>query len=596
MKRFSSAIAMVIALVLLVSLFPIAAFAESNTLGKAVDGVIPFNFAISHYNGKEAEVGDIALGKDTVYYSDSWFEGSAFSYNHGLATASLAAGMTATSFDTFGTGIVPNGDARVSAFLKAIGCEEDTIFTHRFDICNTFGDTSGFAFGVKSIPNTDKYLLAVIIRSNGYGGEWASNVRIYDEAYAGYAAGFRKSAEYSVEYLEDYIDGLAKYGIERSDLKLWISGFSRGGSIANNLGQMMDDNSGIAPENIFVYGIAVPSTVSASKVSPADYKNIFSICSEIDLVPRVPLVEWDYTHFGTTLYLPCMSKSASTYNALLPEMQSNFAEIMNANGLAGTVNKPVKYQEKAIDLLMSYLTGPIASPEEYKNEGWQNILEGIVKSWKGYDNDVDDIATVAIEAFIPDSKVAAEFISFLKEYPNRSTAENYAAATKVLTKISLAKTASATKRDAEVLNMLYDLVKNFRICVISESISNGQSQSTLYYRSLLEVIVGIISDGASGSLLMQHWPESYLAWMRCDNADMLFTTKSHSIVPIKKPLLIGDVNSDGNVTSADVKLLNSYVLAPKFVKIDKTVADIDGNGRITLTDVTKLQMLVKLVK
>ncbi len=596
MKRFSSFIAIVITLALAVSLFPVSAFAESTTLGSAVDGVIPFNFAISHYNGKEAEVGDIALGSETVYYSDSWFEGSAFDYNHELATASLAAGMTATSFDTTGTGVVPTGDTRVAAFLKTIGCAEDTIFTHRFDICNTFGDTSGFAFGIKSIPNTDKYLLTVIIRSNGYGGEWASNVRIYDEDYEGYACGFRKSAEYTAEYLEDYIDSLAEYGIERSDLKLWIAGFSRGGAIANNLGQMMDDNSGIAPENIFVYGIAVPSTVASDKVSADDYKNIYSICSEIDLVPRVPLVEWGYTHFGTTMYLPCMSKSTANYNELLPEMQSNFVEIMNANGLAGMVNKPVDYQEKAIDLLISYLDGPMASPKEYRDEGWQGIIEGIVKSWKGYDNDVDDIATVAIEAFIPDSKVAAEFLSFLKNYPDRSASENYAAATKVLAKISLAKTAGATKRDVEVLNMLYDLVKNFRICVISEYISNGQSKSTLYYRSLLEVIVGIVNDGASGSLLMQHWPESYLAWMRCEDTSKLFTTKSHSIVSIKKPLLIGDVNSDGNVTSADVKLLNSYVLAPKFVKIDKSAADIDGNGRITLTDVSKLQMLVKLVK
>ena len=504
--------------------------------------------------------------------------------------------MTATSYDDEGDGLTPGGDVRVLAFLDAIGCDPGLSFTHRFDVLNTYDDNCAFAFGIKQIPGTDQYLLPVIIRSNGYGGEWVSNVRVYDKDYEGYAFGFRKPAEYAMEYLEGYIDGLAEYGVTRDKLKIWISGFSRGAAVANNMGQMLDDDSGISPENIFVYGFAVPETAVSSITSAGEYKNLFSICSELDLVPRVPLVEWGYAHYGNTLYLPAQSKSESTYKELLPKMQANFAAIMNANRLDGVTNEPVLYQEKTLDLLISFLMDAIGSPQEYKNEGWQHIIEGLVMNWKHYDNEVEDMATVAINAFVPDVKLASGLADFLKGYADRSAAENYAAAMKLLSELSLEKTLSASKRDVEVLNLLCDLLYCYAMSIYADIVSYGNARSTVYYTSMIEVIIGIVSDGFCSDLFKQHWPESYLAWMRSAAPEKLFTTEMHRITPIKRAILVGDVNGDGAVNKADVTLLNRYVLAPLFVKLDKSAADIDGNGKINLSDVVLLNKLVNIVR
>ena len=570
MKRILCAL--LTAAILMLS-FPFV-FTAEDRLGTAVNGVISVPFATQPSG---------AVYTDMVF-CDSWFEASATEYNHALATASLYASVAG-----FRAG--PYGEGLIRPFLARIGCAEETVLTDGFAKTDSFDDVCAFAFGLKSLAD-GSYLLPVIIRGGNYVMEWASNMRVYGEGYENYSYGFRKAAEYAVGHLNDYIDGITgKYGIARDDLKLWVVGYSRGAAIANNVAQIMTADGRTPAEQIFGYSFATPETVLES--AKGDYRNIFAICSELDLVPRLPLVEWGFTHFGTSLYLPCESKNGSAYAGLLAGMQTEFDKFMTEIGAPEVHNNPIKNQEKAIDLIASFLTGPIPTPAEFKKEGWQDLFVDLLYHVEGD----GDIGAAFIDSLIPDVRVAQALKDFFEKAPGRTNEENAAALSLVLTQISLRRSFAAAGRDRELLTMVYEMLSDLRVCLKAQRISNGQAGSTAYFYALAEAIYGIIKDGIYSPLLMQHWPEAYLAWMKSsDDPSVLFTDGHHEIVPVKKPILIGDVNGDGDVNAADVTLLNRYVLAPKKTSLVLASADIDGNGRINLADVIRLTALLAVLR
>ena len=568
MKRI---ISVLLAAAMLTCALSFTTSAELAPIGSAVDGVISGGF-------QSQPSGDVSYD---MLFRDSWFNASAFTYNHELATASLRAAMS--GFRT-GTG----GTALIRPFFQNIGCPDSTVYIRNFEVTDCYDDVAAFAFGLKSLPGTDTYLLPVVIRGGNYQGEWASNVRVYDKDYPDVAAGFYKAAEYVVDYLNEYIDGL---DIPRSKLKLWITGYSRGAAVANDVAKIMTDDGRTPAANIFGYSFATPETVLEQ--AKGSYRNLFSICSELDLVMRLPLLEWDYTHFGTSLYLPCRSTRGAAYDGLLAGMQKEFDHIMAQIGAPDVHNTPLDEQEKAVDLLASFLTSAIATPKEYGTEGWQDLFVDLLTHIEGD----GDIAAAFIDSLVPDARVAQSLYDFLAGVTERTDEENVKLLGSLLSQINVRKSLSASARDRELLAMLYEILSDYRTCLKAERITNGQSASTKYYTLLIEEIAAIITDEIYSPLLMQHWPEAYLAWMQSsvDGSD-LFATEHHKITSIKKPILTGDVNDDNDVTAADLTLLNRYLLLPKKTAINTAAADIDGNGKINLIDATKFLALLVLCK
>ena len=580
MKQLRPAIAVLLTAVLVISLLPFAVLADECTLGKSVDGVIDFTYSLTYEDGP-------LMGEESVYYSDSFFSGSAFDYDHALATASIAASMSATSRDD----PVGGRTGAVTRFLTNIGCEPELIRLQRFDEVDTTDDICAVAFGVKNLPGTDCYLVPVLVRGILYKGEWMSNARIYDASMPDYASGFYRSAQYAASYLEQYIADLQSgLGIDRSQLKLWICGYSRGAAIANDLARIMTDAGGIAPENIYGYSFATPATVRAS--AAGDYRNIFSICSEMDLVTRVPPEEWGCTRFGTTLYLPCLSKCGSSYSERLAAMQTEFDAMMARAGCPEVKNAPFDYQEMAVDLALSLLTEPIASPEEYAAEGWQDVFVGIMRDHGHQLREGESLATILLDGFLPGGDLAPAVLDFLKNAGSRSSAENISTLQKLLARIDLRKPMLTSMRDLALVNALYGLFADYLTCLQYEKLTDGHSHSSMYYHVLFAELAALALQGGNCPLLVQHWSESYLAWMKSGTAEELLTDYHHASPDLRTPLSVGDVNADGSVNSADASLLRAYLLAPRLVSIDKTAADIDGSGRIDLKDLTKLDELL----
>ncbi len=126
-------------------------------------------------------------------------------------------------------------------------------------------DTVGYFFAHKEIDDFD--LFAVSIRSFNYGKEWANNFTIGSE---GNHQGFSLRAAEIYSDLITYITNVLT-DLEReleSNVKVWITGYSRGGAIAglvtDNL--MRTSQFSIGEENLYTYTFETGSTQKEIRV------------------------------------------------------------------------------------------------------------------------------------------------------------------------------------------------------------------------------------------------------------------------------------------------------------------------------------------
>ncbi|MDD5806395.1 MAG: lysoplasmalogenase family protein [Eggerthellales bacterium] len=159
--------------------------------------------------------------------------------------------------------------------------------------------------------------------------------------------------DYAAQIVDQRILDLLEYagttqegGIDTSQpLVLWVTGYSRGGAVANLVAADMTDCGRF--ERVYGYCFAPPATVQvrqpgqAVQAGQADqtdqvgqptqtsYPNIFNICGKFDGVPGFPLTDWGYGHFGTTLYLPAQETDTG-YAQLLAQANSTISQITGA--------------------------------------------------------------------------------------------------------------------------------------------------------------------------------------------------------------------------------------------------------------------------
>ena len=54
-----------------------------------------------------------------------------------------------------------------------------------------------------------------------------------------------------------------------------------------------------------------------------------------------------------------------------------------------------------------------------------------------------------------------------------------------------------------------------------------------YYEQLVNMLVDAYHNGCDSAVLMQHWPEVYLAWLRSGDEKTLFRTNSYPKISVK---------------------------------------------------------------
>lgn len=486
----------------------------SGINGKAMNGSVEVPMLISKESSK------ITPASLPFYYSDEFFLKSACSYNHRLAIMSL--GMTMSAYTMAGA-----GDKPVRSLLTSAGCDDRYIQTKKFDTAAPTDDSCGYAFGIKKLPD-GSYLIPVIIRSHKYGGEWVSNAHVVDENCPDFSVGFKDAADKVYDALSGYI---SRSELSGKTVKIWVCGFSRGGAISNLLGARLNLESGIGKDNIFVYTFAAPTAVYDRSAVFMD--NIFNIVSEVDVVPRVPPAKWGLVRYGTDLFLPCKSRRGEDeYNLRLEAMRKAFAEIF-----VKLNTDPVEYlaldeQEKALDLLFDYVDDLLTDPLKYTNDGYQSLImdymTGVVSGTK-----------TELKRFVyfilPDNReLAEEFCSMLEQWNSMSGNEK----AQKISRLNIKITGKVTKHiiaehspAMDIISMALRILVHYATKLTATKVTGGTQD--YYYDCLVHLLVDTFHLGANGPLLMQHWPEVYLAWLLSGDERQLFSTSSYQRTALK---------------------------------------------------------------
>jgi hypothetical protein len=220
---------------------------------------------LTHEDNKENKTGNYV-------YKDSYFSGSALKLNTDLMKLSLGVARSAYSSAAALAHWSEDGDfgreKNIAGAFKLLGFTWEDQYINYDVSLNDNSSKVAFALGRKVIAGVDKpyTLVACIVRGGAYGAEWGDNFRISDNSK--YHYGFNSAATKVQASLYDYLADLKEKGDIVGDIKLWITGYSRGAAVANLLAAKIDDSPAlnIKKENVFAYTFATPQGVLASAV------------------------------------------------------------------------------------------------------------------------------------------------------------------------------------------------------------------------------------------------------------------------------------------------------------------------------------------
>ena len=291
-----------------------------------------------HYAPVAAEKIDSFVGE--VYFSQKYFEHPSTEYDPHLASASLC--MVISSFTDFG----PHDEAwylsqskYVKEYFEAIGFNSFAV-NEDYQKSAAF-DTIGLAAAKKEV---DGYtIVAVTPRSGGYFREWANNMHLGDGSKSD---SMHEGWYFAANKMISFLDGYVSQNNVQGKVKLWLTGFSRGGATANIAAALINNKlaKGEQPfsngahttrDDVYAYTFEAPqganvNVTSINKPKDALYDNIFNIVNPLDIVPKIPMKEYGFTRFGRDKYVTNYfydpvnyGENRRTYNA--------FQDLFNAN-------------------------------------------------------------------------------------------------------------------------------------------------------------------------------------------------------------------------------------------------------------------------
>lgn len=335
-----------------------------------------------------------------VTYRDDYFTQSSYSYNHNLAWLSLCLELASWTNDISEWGVSVDEESETAK--KRYANIQDAYEQMKFDRVSYFnyGDSLNStddktAYSIAQKKNVGgTTLVAVMVRGGGYGAEWSSNFNAGDGKNN--HIGFANAAD------EIYQKVVAELGTIESNVKLWISGYSRGAAVANLLAAKLDDYATSADnfdaDDVFAYTFATPQGVTKANNIEADlYKNIFNIVNPGDIVPMVAPSGWDFGRYGITRYLnpkadqDTLSVVENAY--YLFTRDTNFRAKNNLNqSAAGSAIMDL--------LLQTFPTAESALELQKVIQEFMEFTNTKVKTEDGWENiDADDFMVVLAERY-----------------------------------------------------------------------------------------------------------------------------------------------------------------------------------------------------
>ena len=212
----------------------------------------------------------------SIHYEDGYFMGNANTYDGGLALLSL--GSTFSSID----------ENKGENFYDTMGYDRITFHGYEGEPTE---DSVAFTLAHKKINDND--LVALSIRGFDYKKEWANNLIIGKEGdHNGWSLRTNEIYAELKFYLQDY-----------SNLKLWITGYSRGGAIANMLSSKIikSDEIEVSNENMYVYTFETPRGLLAENA--VAYENVHNVVNEADAIAKITPAKYGLYRCGTDQYI-----------------------------------------------------------------------------------------------------------------------------------------------------------------------------------------------------------------------------------------------------------------------------------------------------
>lgn len=304
----------------------------------------------------DAGNGNIELSCDETILAEN-----SFTYHHNLAI--FAAGMATMLYN--------ETEENVQTALKNLG------YLNVESVSDLDGKTSPYWIAHKTVSLNGKKtnIVGIFIRGT-YKEEWIDN---FDSGYGEKVhKGFNNAADYVYKGLCDYI---AENGLTDSQMKILVTGHSRGAAAANLLGYRLDEDGlsgvNVTSRDIFVYTFATPNTTAKNDKNSSEYYNIYNIVNPEDFVTKVMPSKWGYGRYGQTFVLPSSSTETVIpignyvryYSEYLPELKKQYKQYRpnDQNGYAPYV----KGMEDVYKYVKS-ITSIVPNAEEYYTKNLQS--------------------------------------------------------------------------------------------------------------------------------------------------------------------------------------------------------------------------------
>ena len=290
-----------------------------------------FKFETSLHKIVNTSGGDKKTAKYTYNYDENWFFTPSTTYQHGLTKMSIRGAVA-------GYGVMddPHSIDTNIKYLMA-GTDKNSLEFTNYE--SSYPDpktnTIGYAISSKNIKNSagkTASLLMVTVRGGGYMDEWGGNFNLgTKDEHQGFNEAALQVRDGIKKYVEKYKDKLPY------ELKVWISGYSRGAATTNRVAKMLDDGAveGLTRDNIYAFCFECPqnTTKTQSYVESDKYKNIVSIVNSVDLVPKVAMSGFEFKRYGTVYQLPNI-RALADYGIARAKMVKCYTDLITYNKLA----------------------------------------------------------------------------------------------------------------------------------------------------------------------------------------------------------------------------------------------------------------------
>ena len=295
----------------------------ASMLEARADTIFPVEKATFHYAPVAPERVPSFVGD--VYFSRNYFEHPSTQYDPHLATASVA--MVISSSTDFG----PHDENWYLTQSKYVREYFSAIGFNSFAINDDYQQPARFdSIGLSAAKKEfdDYTVVAVTPRSGGYFREWGNNMHLGDGSKSDMMhEGWYNAANKLISFLDDYVSANNVKG----KIKLWMTGFSRGGATVNIASGLIDNKlargekvfsngATTTRDDVYVYTFEAPqganvhsTTVKAPK--DALYDNIFNIVNPLDIVPKLAMKQYGFTRFGRDKYMRTAFYDPEGYDA-----------------------------------------------------------------------------------------------------------------------------------------------------------------------------------------------------------------------------------------------------------------------------------------